>query len=204
MQYMKKVSLCMITEKSHSQAMLSTCHTAQKPSLAQFHTVNTTKVCIYLVIVLGNPQVFWEQPVPNPSKTHTLVKGTGLNRFRCRFEWVVWVQKPAWVDGTGRHGLHKLLESSYIKLNPSFLLKPAPLLFSPQITVPATAPFHTHTGVLPQCVPCASGASLHRCFECRWWCTWHFHVSLGPGVQRWLWGLSVALACESSSMSRGR
>ena len=40
---------------------------------------------IWLVIVSGNPWVFWEQPIPNPSKTHTPIKGMGFSQVR------VWV-----------------------------------------------------------------------------------------------------------------
>ena len=54
-----------------------------------------------LVIVPDNPWVFWDQPVPDPSLTRTLVKGMGFPGFGYRFAWVAWVCKPAQVRVTG-------------------------------------------------------------------------------------------------------
>ena len=62
-----------------------------------------------LVIGLGNPQVFLERPVPDPSKTHTLMRGRGFHRFGCGFRWVVWVWKPTQVNTTGGHEMATLL-----------------------------------------------------------------------------------------------
>ena len=54
-----------------------------------------------IVIVPGNPRVFWDQPVPDPSKTRTLVKGTGFLGFGYGFARVARVCKPARVRVTG-------------------------------------------------------------------------------------------------------
>jgi hypothetical protein len=44
-----------------------------------------------IVIVPGNPQVFWEPPIPILSKTHTWHQGSGFHGFGCRFGWVTQV-----------------------------------------------------------------------------------------------------------------
>jgi hypothetical protein len=54
---------------------------------------------VWVVLVMGNPQV--TQPLPVPTLT-----GMGMVWYGYGYRWVTWVQKPAWVNTVGLRQPH--------------------------------------------------------------------------------------------------